>query len=199
MTFSFASKLAEADIRDVLQSVEQVTHGFTNVKPFFTCLTYTASGSAANVTCDLGTTAKCAEPGVAACTLHYKDVNVTDSLPIGEMSAAWEGILLSGKGHVNKLMVLQHMAHAKPAQSTVRTHQQDEVGRYPHDYCQHMAISTCFMISLFFLLQTAAQMPLNMLQAPTMYIATLCVHCINRKVSCVLLVNLIMLNMQHSN
>ncbi|WIA11601.1 hypothetical protein OEZ85_011706 [Tetradesmus obliquus] len=81
--FSFASKLAEADIRNALQSVAEVTRDITNNRPFFTCLTYTESGEAANVTCYADTTARCAGLGVAACTLHYKDVNVTDTLPVG--------------------------------------------------------------------------------------------------------------------
>lgn len=82
--FGFARRLAEDDIRDILESVLEATVNLTNVKPFFTCLSYNARGEATNVTCDFDTTADCGGLGVAACTLHYKDVNVTETLPPGE-------------------------------------------------------------------------------------------------------------------
>lgn len=111
--FSFASKLAEADIREVLKSVEQVTRDLTDIKPFFTCLTYAASGAAANVNCDLGTAVKRGGMGVAACILHYKDVNATDTLPAGEFMSCVQ-LMCMWSGHARMLMVphIELIAHA---------------------------------------------------------------------------------------
>lgn len=80
----FAYKLQAAEIALVIRTVTEVTSGISAGPPHFRCTEFDADGVPLTAVCSSSTpegNAACATPGVATCTLHYQDVNVTQLAP----------------------------------------------------------------------------------------------------------------------
>jgi hypothetical protein len=75
----FAYKLQAAEILQVLRTVATVTRTIDDRPPYFGCSGFDADGAAFEAVCNNTTleATACAAPGIASCTLHYKDINVT--------------------------------------------------------------------------------------------------------------------------
>jgi hypothetical protein len=68
-----------SEILQVLRTVASVTQTFDASAPYFVCSGFNPDGKAFEAVCNSTTSeaAACAAPGIASCTLHYKDINVT--------------------------------------------------------------------------------------------------------------------------
>jgi hypothetical protein len=84
VTYKIGQRKKEAELQRILEVVGSVTRDLTTDKPYLTCTFFSSTGVASNVTCRAGATGECAKNGTVECTLRYKDVNVTETLPKGE-------------------------------------------------------------------------------------------------------------------
>ncbi|WIA11339.1 hypothetical protein OEZ85_011462 [Tetradesmus obliquus] len=83
-TYKFAYKLQAAEIALVIRTVASVTQVLAADPPRVECTGFDANGAASKAMCNSPTEAgntACAAPGISSCTLHYKDINVTQLQP----------------------------------------------------------------------------------------------------------------------
>jgi hypothetical protein len=88
VSYKMAQSKTAAELQTILNVVSRITKPYTDAKPYFNCTFYDKDNKPSIVVCDASATAECAKNGTVGCTLRYKDVNVTETLPAGALLAA---------------------------------------------------------------------------------------------------------------
>jgi hypothetical protein len=88
VSYKMAQTKKAAELATILKVVGSITQPYTPVKPYFDCTFYDKDAKESRVTCYADATEPCAQNGTVGCTLHYKDVNVTESLPAGKQNTS---------------------------------------------------------------------------------------------------------------
>jgi hypothetical protein len=83
VSYKMAQSKTAAELQTILNVVGRITKPYTDAKPYFNCTFYDKDAKASTVVCHAGATELCARNGTVGCTLRYKDVNVTETLPAG--------------------------------------------------------------------------------------------------------------------